>query len=108
MTPIEAKRIKIIEESRDITNGELIKHNTITMMKNNYQHSFTINPNDDSCSNFYEQNYWRISNYHIANEILISHELRRYFITLFQILKFISINLSTGENKIKKFRNFFL
>ena len=28
MTPIEAKRIKIIEESRDITNGELIKHNT--------------------------------------------------------------------------------
>ncbi|KJJ13580.1 MULTISPECIES: putative phage abortive infection protein [unclassified Neisseria] len=106
MTPIEAKRIKIIEESRDITNGELIKHNTITMMKNNYQHSFTINPNDDSCSNFYEQNYWRISNYHIANEILISHELRRYFITLFQILKFISINLSTGENKIKNLEIF--
>ncbi len=106
MTPIEAKRIKIIEESRDITNGELIKHNTITMMKNNYQHSFTINPNDDSCSNFYEQNYWRISNYHIANEILISHELRRYFITLFQILKFISINLSVSENKIKNLKIF--
>lgn len=106
MTPIEAKRIKIIEESRDITNGELIKHNTITMMKNNYQHSFTINPNDDSCSNFYEQNYWRISNYHIANEILISHELRRYFITLFQILKFISINLSVSENKIKNLEIF--
>ena len=106
MTPIEEERIEAIQKSGIITNGELIKHNTIKMIKSNYQYSFTVNPNDNRYLNFYEQNYWRISNYHIANEILISHELRRYFITLFQILKFISINLSESENKIKNLKIF--
>ena len=101
MTPIEEERIEAIQKSGIITNGELIKHNTIKMIKSNYQYSFTVNPNGNRYSKFSEQNYWRISNYHIANEIFISHELRRYFITLFQILKFISINLSVSENKIK-------
>lgn len=49
-----------------------------------------------------------ISNYYIANEIRLNYELRRYFITLFQILKFISLNLSNNrhENKIKNLEIF--
>ena len=100
MMPIEAKRDSI-NNTGSIKNNNImslsIKHDVIMLIRNSYLHSF---------SDINKKNDFIVSTYHIANEIRSNHELRRYFITLFQILKFISIHLSNDKNKIKNLEIF--
>ena len=95
------KIITPIEDKTGYSNYELsITQSVISSLDNGYQPP----PIDPLTYN----NYDIISNYYIANEIRLNHELRRYFIILFQILKFISLNLSNdrNENKIKNLEIF--
>lgn len=100
MMPIEAKRDSInnteLIKNNNITSLS-IKHDVIILIRNSYLRSF---------SDINKKNDFIVSTYHIANEIRSNHELRRYFITLFQILKFISIHLSNDKNKIKNLEIF--
>ena len=95
------KIITPIEDKTGYSNYEIsITQSVISSLNNGYQPP----PIDPLTYN----NYDIISNYYIANKIRLNHELRRYFIILFQILKFISLNLSNdrNENKIKNLEIF--
>ena len=95
------KIITPIEDKTGYSNSDIsITQSVISSLNNGYQPP-PIDP-------FTFNNYDIISNYYIANKIRLNHELRRYFITLFQILKFISLNLSNdrNENKIKNLEIF--
>ena len=100
----ESTFFSLLEQHNNILEKIIVNNNKIKMTMTS-----SLNEKYEKCSILYkkykeiyelEESHLMVSNQYIRNNIRQDPELRRYFIILFQLLKLISISLSTNREAI--------